>query len=412
MSKNYLISTFAFLCFIDFTYAKNSVDCRVVTGGIGPCNQYASKLIRAKEIGYESDTKKLIISKTLPVPTKIKVKVISVADMIEKYVKVEDSLRFKSTYEKPLNVKVIKKLITNAVIKEKKKLTVVPSVETRSMRNTHTLESVMSKKTHTLNRQTGIYTITSGDSLGHLVSLFSVSKKELLSYNGIEKKVALKIGQKFKIPLSQKMIDALSSAKYIVESEDTLLSIARKFNIKPNALVSFNHIKSNTTIKKGKKLSLPLPYVIKKIKANKKRLARKKEAELKKRKFAKAKRLKKKRKKFTNKKVKMIRGFGKRKLRVTATAYSSHRNQTDSTPFLAAWNNRIRPGMRIIAVSRDMLTKYGLKNGSRVRIGGLKGYYTVRDKMNKRYRKRIDIYMGLNRRRALQWGRRSVILYW
>ena len=111
-------------------------------------------------------------------------------------------------------------------------------------------------------------------------------------------------------------------------------------------------------------------------------------------------------------KINMIGGIGKRSLRVTATAYSSHHNQTDGTPFLAAWNNRIRPGMKIIAVSRDMLTQYGLDNGTRVRIGGLPGYYTVRDKMNKRYRKRIDIYMGLNRNRALHWGRRSVVLYW
>ena len=108
----------------------------------------------------------------------------------------------------------------------------------------------------------------------------------------------------------------------------------------------------------------------------------------------------------------MLYGFGKRKLRVTATAYTSHANQTDSTPFLAAWNNRIRPGMKLIAVSRDMLTRYGMRNGTKVRISGLPGFYRVRDKMNKRYRKRIDVYMGLNLRKALRWGRRSVVIYW
>ena len=111
-------------------------------------------------------------------------------------------------------------------------------------------------------------------------------------------------------------------------------------------------------------------------------------------------------------KVNLIREYGKRKLRVTATAYTSHARQTDKTPFLAAWNNRLRPGMKAIAVSRDLLTKYGMRNGTKVRIGGLPGYYRVRDKMNKRYRKRIDIYMGLDRRRALRWGRRSVVIYW
>ncbi len=64
--------------------------------------------------------------------------------------------------------------------------------------------------------------------------------------------------------------------------------------------------------------------------------------------------------------------------------------------------------MKIIAVSRDLLSKYGMRNGTKVRISGLPGYYRVRDKMNKRYKKRIDIYMGVDRRKALRWGRRSV----
>ncbi|MEJ2526889.1 MAG: hypothetical protein P8Y49_02155, partial [Sulfurovaceae bacterium] len=101
-----------------------------------------------------------------------------------------------------------------------------------------------------------------------------------------------------------------------------------------------------------------------------------------------------------------------RQLKVTATAYTSHVNQTEGDPFVGAWNNRLTPGQKVIAVSRDLLNYYGLKNGSKVRISGLEGYYTVRDKMNKRYTKRIDIYMGLDRKRALRWGKRSVNIYW
>ncbi len=104
-------------------------------------------------------------------------------------------------------------------------------------------------------------------------------------------------------------------------------------------------------------------------------------------------------------------GF-KRKLRVIATAYTSHRTQTDNTPFLAAWNNRIRPGMKVIAVSNDLILKYGITNGTRVRISGLPGVYVVRDKMHPRLRRHIDIYMGTNLSKALRWGRRRVILYW
>jgi 3D (Asp-Asp-Asp) domain-containing protein len=32
--------------------------------------------------------------------------------------------------------------------------------------------------------------------------------------------------------------------------------------------------------------------------------------------------------------------------------------------------------------------------------------------MNKRWRKRIDIYMGMNRKAALKWGRKKVELSW
>jgi len=102
----------------------------------------------------------------------------------------------------------------------------------------------------------------------------------------------------------------------------------------------------------------------------------------------------------------------KRKLYLTATAYTSHKDQTDSTPFLAAWNNKIRPGMKIVAVSHDLIKEYGLDNGVKVKIKGLKGDYVVKDKMNKRFKKRIDIYMGLNKKRALEWGKRKVVLYY
>lgn len=99
-------------------------------------------------------------------------------------------------------------------------------------------------------------------------------------------------------------------------------------------------------------------------------------------------------------------------LRVTATAYTSHVNQTDSTPNIAAWGDRLYPGMKSIAVSRDLLKVYGLKHGQKVRIKGLEGEYAVLDKMNKRWKKKIDIYMGMNKRKAFKWGRRKVEIQW
>lgn len=105
------------------------------------------------------------------------------------------------------------------------------------------------------------------------------------------------------------------------------------------------------------------------------------------------------------------KSFGK-KLIVTATAYTSHVGQTDSTPNIAAWGDRLKSGMKVIAVSRDLLNVYGLKHRQKVRIKGLKGEYLVLDKMNKRWRKKIDIYMGMDKRKAFRWGRRKVELQW
>lgn len=94
---------------------------------------------------------------------------------------------------------------------------------------------------------------------------------------------------------------------------------------------------------------------------------------------------------------------------VTATAYNSVRAQTNKHPSLTAWGVQLKPGMKAIAVSRDLL-KMGLKRGSRVKISGLPGEYVVLDKMHRRWRHKIDIYMGKDIRAAKKWGKRRVTL--
>ena len=74
--------------------------------------------------------------------------------------------------------------------------------------------------------------------------------------------------------------------------------------------------------------------------------------------------------------------------------------------------DRLKSTTKAIAVSRDLLLEYGLKHGTKVRIKGLSGEFLVLDKMNKRWRKQIDIYMGMNRKAAFKWGKRKVELSW
>lgn len=94
---------------------------------------------------------------------------------------------------------------------------------------------------------------------------------------------------------------------------------------------------------------------------------------------------------------------------VEVTAYTSHSDQTDDSPFIAAWNNRLHPvndKYRAIAISRDLL-KDGLDYGDLVLVVKDNGdtiKCTVKDKMNKRFKNRIDLYFGIDRDEALDFG--------
>ena len=413
-----MFSKYIILCLVPIIIvsasAKGNVDCRVATSGISQCDPYSSKFLIAKEIEYKKDQKKLIISKTLPLPKKSTVKVISVIDMIEKYVKIEKPIRYEGSKRRVLEslnienskdsnnhslsvelnrqrqstLEKLQKMEEEAYSKRAKGIVCPPS---KKVTEEKVPLAKLEKKEELKKRVDGFYIVERGDTLSTMAQKFRIKTSILRLLNNLKKSDTLKIGKKIKIPMEQMRIDTIAKAEYLIQPGDNIGSIAQDFNLSSSDIFKYNQLSKKSTICIGKKLVLPFPYKIAKLEKKRK--------------------LRESKSRANTKKSKMIKGFGKRKLRVTATAYSSHGNQTDSTPFLAAWNNRIRPGMKIIAVSRDMLTRYGLRNGSKVRIGGLKGLYTVRDKMNKRYRKRIDIYMGVNRRKALRWGRRSVVIY-
>ncbi|MGM0565880.1 MAG: 3D domain-containing protein [Bacteroidota bacterium] len=99
-------------------------------------------------------------------------------------------------------------------------------------------------------------------------------------------------------------------------------------------------------------------------------------------------------------------------LEVKATAYNSLPNQTHAKhPKITAWGDTLEPGMKSIAVSRDLI-ELGLVHGTEVSIEGLPGKYIVRDKMNRRWEKKIDIYMGTNIAKARDWGIKTVTIRW
>ena len=88
---------------------------------------------------------------------------------------------------------------------------------------------------------------------------------------------------------------------------------------------------------------------------------------------------------------------------VTVSAYNSTVAQTDGLPTLAAWSDTLVPGIKSVAVSRDLIA-LGLDHNTELEIKGLKGVYVVKDKMAARWKKRIDIYMGNDVAKAREWG--------
>jgi 3D (Asp-Asp-Asp) domain-containing protein len=99
-------------------------------------------------------------------------------------------------------------------------------------------------------------------------------------------------------------------------------------------------------------------------------------------------------------------------LTVNASAYNSLKYQTGpGDPNVTAFGDTLEPGMKIIAVSRDLL-KGGLKYNTRVKIKGFRGEYLVKDKMHYRWKNKIDIYMGEDVKRARKWGRKKIEIYY
>ena len=96
-------------------------------------------------------------------------------------------------------------------------------------------------------------------------------------------------------------------------------------------------------------------------------------------------------------------------LEVTASAYNSTRAQTNEQPNIAAWGDTLKPGMKCIAISRDLL-KLGLEHNTPVKLPGFDGIYLVKDKMHLRWQNRIDIYMGQDVKKAREWGKKKIVI--
>ena len=104
-------------------------------------------------------------------------------------------------------------------------------------------------------------------------------------------------------------------------------------------------------------------------------------------------------------------GEGERSMVVSVSAYNSVASQTNSEPNVTAWGDKLKPGMKAVAISPDLLDE-GLSHGSKLSIEGLKGKYVVLDKTNSRFTKRVDVYMGTDVEAAKEFGVKQLRITW
>ena len=98
-------------------------------------------------------------------------------------------------------------------------------------------------------------------------------------------------------------------------------------------------------------------------------------------------------------------------IEVAATAYSSEVSQCDSTPFITASGDSVGHG--VLAVSWDLFICDSIGFGSIVTFDGMPGEFVVKDLMNPRWERRVDLWMS-DRSSAVGFGfkRQLQMLVW
>ncbi len=100
-------------------------------------------------------------------------------------------------------------------------------------------------------------------------------------------------------------------------------------------------------------------------------------------------------------------------LEVRVSAYNSLPYQTrpGTSGDITAWGDTLHHEVCSIAVSRDLIDS-GLVYGTRVLIEGFEDTFVVNDKMNRRYKRAIDVYMQKDVKRARKFGRQKRTICW
>ncbi|GAA0313658.1 lytic transglycosylase [Psychrobacter aestuarii] len=117
--------------------------------------------------------------------------------------------------------------------------------------------------------QTRAHQIVAGDNLSVLSKRYNVSVDMLAKANNITPKTTIVIGDTLNIPMpaanttaakkipTQPAASTANTTKYQIKSGDTLLAIAKRYNVSVEALTAANDMTATTIIRAGDTLVLP-----------------------------------------------------------------------------------------------------------------------------------------------------------
>ena len=103
---------------------------------------------------------------------------------------------------------------------------------------------------------TDTYTVKRGDTLYSIARKYNTTVDNLKTLNNLNNN-NLTIGQSLLIPSGKVIEDNVTTpTTYIVTPGDTIYSIARKYNIKPDELIAYNNLPT-TILTVGQKIAIP-----------------------------------------------------------------------------------------------------------------------------------------------------------
>ena len=107
----------------------------------------------------------------------------------------------------------------------------------------------------------GVHIVATGDAMSTIAANFGVTVQTLIDFNGIADADIIQVGTVVRIPKTTTAVaspDAATDRTDVVQTGDTLNSIAQRFGVSVKAIMAANNLADSNTLTVGQVLVIPL----------------------------------------------------------------------------------------------------------------------------------------------------------